>query len=237
MSKTRYKIKKEQLERVVESFVTESASPEAKKHVQGYNDKEDESLGVKDGKKSTKKVSEKGRRADSKGKWGNRLKHAAEAKKHKISMGAEQSDDMGQGMKKASQSSSSKMKQAPEAKKHVKGGSLSETKKKQIIKLLESGDVSETELQEFFGLGSKMRKEKIEKNLRERAYVWAKKGVISKPTQQELDDIMKKAEEDNYDGQISAKDGKIAYKTESEYVAGGGKYKGSGNPQGGAFAG
>ena len=128
MSKTRYKIKKEQLERVVESFVTESASPEAKKHVQGYNDKEDESLGVKDGKKSTKKVSEKGRRADSKGKWGNRLKHAAEAKKHKISMGGEQSNDMGQGMKKASQSSSSKMKYAPEAKKHVKG-SVSESQR------------------------------------------------------------------------------------------------------------
>lgn len=128
MSKTRYKIKKEQLERVVESFVTESASPEAKKHVQGYNDKEDESLGVKDGKKSTKKVSEKGRRADSKGKWGNRLKHAAEAKKHKISIGGEQSNDMGQGMKKASQSSSSKMKYAPEAKKHVKG-SVSESQR------------------------------------------------------------------------------------------------------------
>lgn len=236
MSKTRYKIKKEQLERVVESFVTESASPEAKKHVQGYNDKEDESLGMKDGKKSTKKVSEKGRRADSKGKWGSRLKHASEAKKHKMSMGAEQSSDMGQGMKKASQSSSSKMKQAPEAKKHVKG-SVSEAKKKQIIKLLESGDVSETELQEFFGMGKRMRKEKIEKNLRERAYVWAKKGVISRPTQQELDEVMNKAEEDDFEGQISAKDGKIYYKTEKEFVDGGGKYKGSGNPQGGAFAG
>ncbi len=236
MSKTRYKIKKAQLERVVESFVTESASPEAKKHIQGYNDKEDESLGMKDGKKSTKKVSEKGRRADSKGKWGSRLKHAAEAKKHKMSMGAEQSNDMGQGMKKASESSSSKMKQAPEAKKHVKG-SVSEAKKKQIIKLLESGDVSETELQEFFGMGTRMRREKIEKNLRERAYVWAKKGVISKPTQQELDEVMKKAEDDDFEGQISAKDGKIYYKTEKEFVDGGGRYKGSGNPQGGVFAG
>ncbi len=236
MSKTRYKIKKQQLERVVESFVTESASPEAKKHIQGYNDKEDESLGMKDGKKSTKKVSEKGRRADSKGKWGSRLKHAAEAKKHKMSMGAEQSNDMGQGMKKASESSSSKMKQAPEAKKHVKG-SVSEAKKKQIIKLLESGDVSETELQEFFGMGTRMRREKIEKNLRERAYVWAKKGVISKPTQQELDEVMKKAEDDDFEGQISAKDGKIYYKTEKEFVDGGGRYKGSGNPQGGVFAG
>ena len=237
MSKTRYKIKKKQLERVVESFVTESAAPEAKKHVQGYNDKEDESLGMKDGKKSTKKVSEKGRRADSKGKWGNRLKHAAEAKKHKISMGGEQSNDMGQGMKKASQSSSSKMKQAPEAKKHVKGGSLSETKKKQIVKLLENGDISENDLQEFFGLATKLRKNKIMDDIKGRAYWWIKKGVISKPSQQELDDIMKQAEEDNYKGAIMHIDGKIAYKTEKEYEAGGGKYKGSGNPQGGAFAG
>jgi len=128
MSKTRYKIRKQQLERVVESFVTESASPEAKKHVQGYKDTEDESLGMEDGKESTKKVSDKGRRNDSKGKWGNRLKHAGEAKKHKISMGSEQSNDMGQGMKKASQSSSTKMKHAPEAKKHVKG-SVSESQR------------------------------------------------------------------------------------------------------------
>lgn len=147
MSKTRYKIKKEQLERVVESFVTESASPEAKKHVQGYNDKEDESLGMKDGKKSTKKVSEKGRRADSKGKWGSRLKHASEAKKHKMSMGAEQSSDMGQGMKKASQSSSSKMKHAPEAKKHVKG-SVSEAKFKKLQKFMLENNITENDLEE-----------------------------------------------------------------------------------------
>ena len=103
MNKTRYKIRKEQLERVVESFVTESVAPESKKHVQGYKDTEDESLGMKDGKESTKKASVKGRRDDSKGKWGNRLKHASEAKKHRMSMGTEQSNDMGQGMKKAPQ--------------------------------------------------------------------------------------------------------------------------------------
>jgi len=82
MSKTRYKIRKEQLERVVESFVTETAAPEAKKHTQGYNDKEDESLGMRTGKESTKKQSKKARRDDSLGKWGKRTKQAPEAKKH-----------------------------------------------------------------------------------------------------------------------------------------------------------
>jgi len=82
MSKTRYKIRKEQLERVVESFVTETAAPEAKKHVQGYNDKEDESLGMRTGKESTKKQSKKARRNDSLGKFGKRTKQAPEAKKH-----------------------------------------------------------------------------------------------------------------------------------------------------------
>lgn len=82
MSKTRYKIRKEQLERVVESFVTETAAPEAKKHTQGYDDKEDESLGMRTGKESTKKQSKKARRDDSYGKWGKRTKQAPEAKKH-----------------------------------------------------------------------------------------------------------------------------------------------------------
>ena len=32
---TRYKVTKEQVEKIVESFVMEAAAPEAKKHVQG----------------------------------------------------------------------------------------------------------------------------------------------------------------------------------------------------------
>jgi len=233
----RYKIRKEQLERVVESFVMESAAPEAKKHVQGYNDKEDESLGMRTGKESTKKQSDKARRDDSYGKWGKRGKYGPEAKKHKMSMGAEQTDDSGEGMKKPSVAKSMKMKHAPEAKKHVKGGSLSEAKKKEITKLLENGDISEAELQEFFGIGSKMRKNKIEKELKTRAFAWTKKGAISKPSQQDLDDIMKKAEEDDYSGTIRIQNGKIAYQTQDEFMASGGKYQGSGNPQGGGFAG
>jgi hypothetical protein len=74
MTKVRYKIRKEQLERVVENFVMESAMIE---------------------------------------------KNAA--KKHKMSMGAEQADDMGDGMEKAPEVKKAKMKQAPEVKKHIHG--------------------------------------------------------------------------------------------------------------------
>jgi len=43
-----------------------------KKGGQGYDDEEDESLGMKDGKESTKKQSKKDRRDDSRGKFGKR---------------------------------------------------------------------------------------------------------------------------------------------------------------------
>ena len=206
MNKTRYKIRKQQLERVVESFVTESAAPEAKKHVQGYNDKEDESLGMKDGKKSSKKISEKGRRNDSKGKWGSRLKHASEAKKHKMSMGGEQSNDMGQGMKKASQSSSPKMKHAPEAKKHVKG-SVSESKLNKLKQFMLENDITESDLEEGWlgdklGTSSKAKREFLKKDFILKAKLWKEQGKIRSFDQKQLDDLLKKAEEDNYEGKV-----------------------------------
>lgn len=76
--KKRYKIRKEQLERVVENFVMEESMTMTKKH-------------------------------------------APEAKKHKMSMGAEADleDDMGEGMEMAKEKKDSKKKQAPEAKKHM----------------------------------------------------------------------------------------------------------------------
>jgi hypothetical protein len=106
MNKTRYKIRKEQLERVVESFVMESAQ-------------------------------------------GTMINKNA-AKKHKISMGAEQSDDMGDRMEKAKEVKHPKMKQAPEVKKHMKG-SVSETRMREIKKLMETYNVTEEELNEFWG--------------------------------------------------------------------------------------
>jgi len=110
MNKTRYKIRKEQLERVVESFVMESAQ-------------------------------------------GTMIDKNA-AKKHKMSMGAEQSDDMGEGMEKAKEVKKAKMKQAPEVKKHMKG-SVSEARMKQIQKLMETYDITEDELQEIWPFNKK----------------------------------------------------------------------------------
>ena len=48
---------------------------------QGYDDRENESLGMRTGKQSSKKVSAKGRRDDSYGKWGKR-----DEEKRKVSM-------------------------------------------------------------------------------------------------------------------------------------------------------
>jgi len=76
--KKRYKIRKEQLERVVENFVMEESMNMTKKQ-------------------------------------------APEAKKHKMSMGAEADyeDDMGEGMEMAPEKKDKKKKHAPEAKKHM----------------------------------------------------------------------------------------------------------------------
>ena len=113
MSKTRYKIRKEQLERVVESFVMEST----------------------EGKMMVKDA----------------------AKKHKMNMGAEQHDDMGDGMKKAPVSKKHKMKQAPEVKKNIHG-KVSENRMRQINKLMETYEITEDELNEAFGNSRRMNK-------------------------------------------------------------------------------
>ena len=103
MSKTRYKIRKEQLERVVESFVMEST----------------------EGKMIVKDA----------------------AKKHKMNMGAEQNDDMGDGMKKAPVSKKHKMKQAPEVKKNIHG-KVSESRMAEIKNIMETYGITEDELEE-----------------------------------------------------------------------------------------
>ena len=103
MSKTRYKIRKEQLERVVESFVMEST----------------------EGKMIVKDA----------------------AKKHKMNMGAEQNDDMGDGMKKAPVSKKHKMKQAPEVKKNI-NGKVSESRMAEIKNIMETYGITEDELEE-----------------------------------------------------------------------------------------
>jgi hypothetical protein len=117
MSKTRYKIRKEQLERVVESFVMESA------------------------------------------KGGSMIDKNA-AKKHKMSMGAEQQDDMGEGMEKAKEVKKAKMSQAPEVKKHMKS-KMSEARLAKIKQIMETYDITEEELEE--GLFSKTAEELMAK--------------------------------------------------------------------------
>lgn len=125
MGKVRYKVTKEQLERTVESFVTEST--EATKHV-----------------KSSVPSESKGQKTSK----GGKKKQAPEARKHTMSMGAEQANDMGDGMKMAGEVKSNKRKQAPEARKHVKG-SVSEARLRQIEKIMETYDISEEELAEW----------------------------------------------------------------------------------------
>jgi hypothetical protein len=102
--KKRYKLRKEQLERMVENFVNESAGV-SEKHF-GVNDTPN---------------------------------HAKEAKKHKMSMGDEQSDDVGEGMKKPGVVKNPKLKQATEVKKHIKGS------------VSESEEMEEGRLGKFFG--------------------------------------------------------------------------------------
>ena len=113
MSKVRYKIRREQLERVVEHFVMESAMIE---------------------------------------------KNAA--KKHKMSMGAEQADDMGDGMMKAPEVKKNRMKQAPEVKKNIKS-KVSEARMRQIQELMETYDITEDELQEIWPFGGKKTPEEL----------------------------------------------------------------------------
>ncbi len=116
MAKKRYKIRKEQLERVVESFVMEAAAPEAKKHIKG-----DSGSGKMVEKRSnTKNAPEKD--------WGvdDEPSHAPEAKKHVKGSESGKMVEKRSNSKSASTSTNNKMKHAPEAKKHVKG-SVSES--------------------------------------------------------------------------------------------------------------
>jgi hypothetical protein len=69
------------------------------------------------------------------------------AKKHKMNMGAEQNDDMGDGMKKAPVSKKHKMKQAPEVKKNIHG-KVSESRMAEIKNIMETYGITEDELEE-----------------------------------------------------------------------------------------
>ena len=112
---TRYKVTKEQVEKLVENFVMEAAAPEATKHLKG-------STG---GKQVEKRENSGGE--PSKKDWGrnDEKKHAAEAKKHV--KGSESGDmvDERENTPNASEvdpgTKADEQAHAKEAKKHVKG--------------------------------------------------------------------------------------------------------------------
>jgi hypothetical protein len=155
MTKVRYKIRKEQLERVVENFVMESAMIE---------------------------------------------KNAA--KKHKMSMGDEQADDMGEGMEKAKEVKKAKMKQAPEVKKHIKGTvSESEIKKAAKHYNITEGEVERRlELLREFDEGAFMQK------LNNLATGLIRKGYINRDkADNQKESIKKEASKENYEGDVKFK--------------------------------
>tara|TARA_R110000803_G_scaffold44530_3_gene94232 strand:+ start:198 stop:548 length:351 start_codon:yes stop_codon:yes gene_type:complete len=99
---TRYKVTKEQVEKLVESFVMESVSPEAKKHIQGNVTDE--------------KVGHSPKTSDGRGS----RKQAPEAKKHvKGSEGSDMVEERPNTPKVSADKK--KLSQATDAKKHVKG--------------------------------------------------------------------------------------------------------------------
>jgi hypothetical protein len=201
--KKRYKVSKEQLERVVESFVMESAAPEAKKHVKG-------SLGDKMmDKDNAGSVSEKD--------WGvnDEKKHASEAKKHVQSMGgASQSSDKGEGMKDAPVTTAEKKKHAPEAKKHVKG-SVSEARKKEIARIMAENNITEEELEEGKWFNREMGgKESFMADLKTKARSF--KALTGKSlSNDEAKALFNQAQEDSFGGslRVTAKgsEGELVY--------------------------
>jgi hypothetical protein len=168
MSKVRYKIRREQLERVVEHFVMESAMIE---------------------------------------------KNAA--KKHKMSMGAEQSDDMGDGMIPAKEVKNPKIKQAPEVKKHIKGN-VSEA---QIKKAAKHYNITEGEVERRLEL----LREFDEKAFMEKFNTTVKKSYPKlsgkRASEEEMNNLYNQAKDDNFNGDV--KINKVGGEYELAYVPSG----------------
>lgn len=103
---TRYKVTKEQIEKLVENFVMEAASPEAKKHIQGSVE--------------TEKVGHSPKTSDGR----NGKSHAPEAKKHvKGSLGSDMVEERPNTPNAGEVdpgTSEDELSHAPEAKKHMK---------------------------------------------------------------------------------------------------------------------
>lgn len=126
MTKKRYKIRKEQLERVVESFVMESVTPEVKKPL-----------------------------------------------------------------------------------------TIKNNKKVQIPESIE--ELTEEELAEFWGdKGKEKRKARLEADYNKYSNAWLRKRAITKPTEEEYNEFMAKAEADDYQGRVAKKGDKMYYRASTE---------------------
>ena len=107
--KKRYKLTKEQLEMVVESYITEAAAPEATKHI----------IKKEGGDKMVEKRSNTKTPSESEPD-GDDTTHAPEAKKHIRNKMDGKMVEKRSNSKMASEKMTMKMSHAPEAKKHMK---------------------------------------------------------------------------------------------------------------------
>lgn len=101
--------------------------------------------------------------------------------------------------------------------------SKSQTKKK----ITENEELSEEEMNEFFGR-KENRKEKLKKDYGIKSVLFTRKGFISKPTSEEESKFWSDAEADDYQGSVGHKNGKIAYKPadDSNWSTGGHQFGG-----------
>jgi hypothetical protein len=103
---------------------------EKAKKEQGYDDKEDESLGMRTGKEKDKKQSEKARREDSYGKWGKRDEEDRKVSKAKKEQGYDDEEDESLGMRDGKESGKKQDMKARREDSYGKWGKRGEEKRK-----------------------------------------------------------------------------------------------------------
>lgn len=64
----------------------------------------------------------------------------------------------------------------------------------------EGDEMEEGRIGDFLGTSKKAKRDKLEKDYRVRAKVWAAKGVIKGMSEEELEELLKQAEADKYEG-------------------------------------
>jgi hypothetical protein len=69
-----------------------------------------------------------------------------------------------------------------------------------VVESTNTQNLSEEELNEFFG--KKKRKKELEDDYKLKSRVWASKGVIGNLTDEDFNQFMKDAESDNFEGKV-----------------------------------